>query len=92
MKQGSGYIGSPALQTSVANQEIIPPKPNNWVLGYQLYKFSFINTEACTIIINGGDPIYLRANQGFAIDQNDKKITSFKIVEDNVTYNYIAAY
>jgi len=35
-----GYIGSPDLQTSEANQEVIPN-------GKTCYKFSFVNHNTC---------------------------------------------
>ena len=90
--QGSGYIGSSALETSVANAEIIPSAPAIWTQGYKIYKFAFYNTEACSIKINNGDAIYLRAGQGISIDQNDKMIENFCICENNIHYNYIAGY
>ena len=91
MQKGGGYIGSSAIQTSVANQEIIPI-PVGWTLGYYLYKFSLYNDQACTISINGGNPIYLRAGQGLSIDQGDKEITSLKFGESNITYTFIGAF
>ena len=94
MRIGSGYIGSASLETSVANVEIIPTPPSSlgWTINYKLYKFSFINTQACTIKINNGDPIFLQANQGLNIDQNDKEITSLKVCENNVNFSWVGAF
>ena len=94
MRIGSGYLGSSSLETSVANAEIIPTPPSSlkWTIGYKLYKFSFINTQACTVKINNDNIIYLQANQGLNIDQNDKEITNFCICEDNVNYTWVGAF
>jgi hypothetical protein len=89
---GSGYIGSLSVQVSTANQEIIPSPPSHWSTKYKLYKFSFYNEQNCTVKINGGSPIFLRANQGFNIDLHDAPIYSFVIVEPNISYNWIGAY
>ena len=94
MQYGSGYIGSSALMVSVANAEIIPgiPVGSGWTQGYKCYKLALYNTEACTIKINNGDAIYLRAGQGISIDQNDKMIENLCICENNIHYNWIAGY
>jgi hypothetical protein len=86
---GRGYIGSNSLQTSTANQEIIPSIP----IQYNLYKFQFQNDEDCSIFINkSAAPLFLRAGQGFEMDKNDAPIYSFKIVEADITFNWIGAY
>lgn len=82
---GAGFCGAPSLQTSVLGKEIVPA-------GKRFYKFSFINDQDCTIKINGGDPIFLRAAQGFDSGKVDVLIRSFVIVEASVTYNFIGAY
>lgn len=92
MKIGRGYIGSSNLQTSTANQEIIPSPPSHWTLGYNCYKLSFFNSQDCTVKINNLDPIYLQANQGFEMDKEDSPITSFVIIESGVGFNWIGAY
>lgn len=86
----AGYKGSDNLQTSIANQEIIPNAPEGWTINYSFYKFQFLNDQNCHIIINGEDPIFIRANQGFAMNNIDKdsKITSFQVVENNITFNW----
>lgn len=65
MQIGSGYIGSPILEKSESNQEVIPSPPATWTIKYSFYKFSFSNDQECHVSINGGDPIYLRPGQGF---------------------------
>ena len=94
MFKGNGYLGSSSPQVSKANQELIPAPPSNkgWTYGYKLYKFSFNNEEDVTIIINGDARIYLKAGQGFEIDQGDAPISSFVIVEPSKNYNWIGAY
>lgn len=76
---GTVIKGSPSLQTSVANQEIVPT-------GVTLYNFNLMNDQICNISINGSDYIYVRANQGIIID----KITSCKIQQNGVTFNWIS--
>ena len=92
MVQGSGYLGSSALETSVAGQEILPSPPAIWTNVYKFYKFSFINNSDCTVIINSGSPIFLRAYQGMNVSQNDKEISSFKIVENGIKFSWMGAY
>jgi hypothetical protein len=92
MQEGNGYFGSSALETSVANAELIPTKPADWTQGYSVKKLSFMNNSDCTLIINGGDPIFIRGYQGFSTDYNDKYITSLKIGENGVVYNIVCAY
>lgn len=77
--QGNGYLGTSKIEVSIANQEVIPTKPTNWTNGYRLYKFSFLNKQSCTIIINHETEIYLEANQGFEMDVYDRPIMSFVI-------------
>lgn len=90
---GQGYIGSDSLKTSVAGAEIIPNVPSNWTGKYNLYKFSFDNAEQpCSVKINGGNQIYLKAGQGFEIQKEDAPIWSFVIVEAGIKYNFIGAF
>jgi hypothetical protein len=96
MRIGNGFIGSSDLQTtSSANTEIIPTPPSNlnWTVGYNVYKLSFMNYSSdCHVIINGGNPIFLKANQGFEMDEDDAPITSFKVVESGTQYSFIGAF
>jgi hypothetical protein len=92
MPLGIGYLGSSSLQISVANAEILPSSPSNWTTPYNFYKFSFKNDQDCHIIINGGNQIFIRANQGFEMNEIDDTITSFKIVESGITFNWIGTY
>ncbi len=82
MQVGIKFIGSSVLQTSTANEEIIPDKTI-------LYKFSFMNDQDCTVKINKGSPIFLRSGQGFSMNEIDAFISSFVIVEPNITFNWI---
>lgn len=93
MRIGSGYKGSPNLQTSVSNQEIIPDKPADWTMGYMFYRFSFYNDQECHILINNDtEAKYLRAGQGFESTSEDTPIFSFKIIENSITYNWFGAF
>ena len=90
---GSAYMGSSGILTSVANAEIIPSPPSHWSGKYYFYKFTFMNDQECKIIINDSNmQIYLRAGQGFEMNEVDASIHSFKIVESGVTYNWMGAY
>lgn len=88
MRIGSGFIGSASLETSVANKEIVPSSPQN----LELYKFTLVNDQDCTVLINNKDRLFLRAKQGIASDGVDTTIHSFKIEQDGVTYNWAGAY
>ncbi len=88
-RYGSNYIGSSDPTTSTSNQEVIPTKPENWSRGYNLYRFSFQNDQDCHVKINGGDQIYLRANQGFNSSEVDAPINSFVVVESGIVYNWL---
>jgi len=91
-RYGSHYLGSPNPTTSNTNQEVIPPHPKGWNKGYNFYRFSFINDQDCHVKINGGDEIYLRANQGFNSTEIDAPIWSFVISEEGIVFNFVAAY
>jgi hypothetical protein len=89
----NGYVGSSNLQTSVANQEIISLPPVTWYYKtYLFYKFEFFNDQDCHIIINNTTPIFVRALQGFSSCTPDNGISSFKIVEDGITFNWVGEY
>lgn len=83
------FKGSADLQTSTANQEIIPTSPADWTIGYQFSKFSFVNDQDCHVKINGGDSIFVRANQGIEHDNEKDPIKSFVIVESAITFNWV---
>lgn len=80
---GNGFKGSPSLQTSVANAEILPA-------GYSFYKFNFNARTDCTIIING-EEIYVDAGI-FKTNETDAPITSFKIKEDGLFFTWCGVY
>lgn len=75
---GTVIIGSSAILTSVADQEILP-------VGVDAYDFELMNDQICTISINGGDLISLRASQGISL----KVVNSAKIHENGITFNWI---
>ena len=80
---GTKVLGSTVIQTSVADQEIIPTSatPDKIVL----VNFELMNDQLCTIAVNGGTPIYLRALQGIHVDVAN----SIKIHEAGITFNWI---
>ena len=75
--------------TSTANQELLPNKPASWSHGYKLIRFSFDNDQDCSVVVNGQVTIFLKAGQGFEIGEGDIPITSFKIVQAGITFNWI---
>ncbi|HHY96780.1 MAG TPA: hypothetical protein GYA04_01965 [Acholeplasma sp.] len=89
---GSGYIGSEEIKTSQANEEVVPAAPANWTIPYMFYKFELYNEQECTVIINGKATIFLRAEQGWKTDCTDVPISSFVIVEPNISYNWVGCY
>lgn len=89
----NSYLGSKKVEeSSSTNHEVIPNSPENWTRGFELYKFSFINSQDCTVIINDETEIFLLAEQGFNVERGDKKITSFKIKESGIKYVWVGAY
>jgi len=93
---GAGYFGSQEVLSSTPNQDLIQQhKPADYssTVTFAAYKFSFVNTSACTVLINDSvTPIYIASAQGFQIEEVDVPIYSFKIVEAGIAYNYIGAY
>jgi len=89
----ANIIGSTQKQTSVANAEIIPSPPQTWVnVTYSFKEFELLNDQDCTLIVDGGNEIFLRANQGFKYFSEHKPIKSVKIKEAGITFNWIAVY
>lgn len=75
--KGTNFVGAATLLTSTANVE---------VLSRVVYNFQLMNDQVCTVKINNGAPIYLRALQGIEIPV----AYSVVIVEAGITYNWIA--
>lgn len=90
--RGRGYLGSKKIESSVANENIIPEPPESWSMKYLLVKFSLMNYEACTIRINEETEVFLGAGQGFNTDRDDSKIYSIEILESGIDYNWVGAY
>lgn len=89
---GIGYIGTSQLMTSTSNLELVPSPSASWNVGYKLYRFSFLNDQDCTVIVNGVTTLFIRASQGFEINEPDAPITSFVIVTAGINYNFVAGY
>mgnify|MGYP007112383697 CR=1 FL=1 len=86
---GIGYIGTSKIETSTGNQEIVANlKPESWT-SFRLYSFTFKNYSPCTVIINGGNPIFLDTGEGFITSYIDAPITSFIIVEAGIQYKFV---
>lgn len=93
VRVGIGYLGTSQLMVSTANLELVPSTtPTGWNMGYKLYRFSFLNDQDCTVIVNGVTTLFIRASQGFEINEPDAPITSFVIVTAGINYNFVAGY
>lgn len=92
--RGSGYMGTSKIEnTTIENTELVPIEPKITPYGRCVfYKMSFMNYQDCRISINNGTPIFLKAEQGFSSDRGDALISSFKILESNIEYQFISAY
>lgn len=89
----NGYLGSPAVLTSISNQEVVPLCPENWTRDrYLMLEFSFINYNPCKIRINNGETIYLDSEQGFESKIGKPKIESFVIVESGTKFSWLGVY
>lgn len=84
MQIGRKFYGSPSIQISKENQEIVPEK-------IAFYKFSFEPFSDCTVRINGSDPILVRQARGFAMNEVDPSISSFVIVEAGIEFDWTGA-
>ena len=71
-------IGSPSLETSVANAEIIPTNA-------RIINFELLNDQVCTISIDNQTPVYVRAGKGVSINV----VNSCKIIEAGITFSWI---
>lgn len=86
--------GSTELETSVAEQEIIPDATtveinptdgNYWTIGYKFKVFSLYNVQACSISINGGEYLYKPAGVGVNLSR-EIIVTSCKIKENGISF------
>lgn len=73
---------------SVANQEIVAIEQ----IKRKYYEFHFVNTQDCSVIVNGSNPIPCPAGAGFIADSNDAKVITFKIVESNIDFTWRGKY
>lgn len=83
------YHGSPSWETSLANKDLLQDFtiPNmNSVASKTAWRFEFYVKTDCTVSINGSSPIFL--SSGDELELFD--IWSFKILESDVVYRYIA--
>jgi hypothetical protein len=106
-KLTGGYDGSPSIQTSTANLEIIPqpisipglipsyksPYANSHNVNRTcFYEFSFYNTQACHVKVNGENVIYLAAGENWAIDSTNTMIWSFIVIDSGINYTWVCSY
>lgn len=82
MQIGGKFYGSPSLQTSTENQELVPERT-------AFYKFSFSPKSNCTVMINDSEPILIESELGFNMNQVDAYISSFIIVDSGIEYSWI---
>lgn len=87
MNRGIGYDGN--IGTSTANQELVINR-NGWT-DFGFYEFSFLNSQDCTVKINGNS-IPLSVDQGVQIDADDAPIKSFIIVQSGIDYKWFGRY
>lgn len=83
---GSGYFGSTAIQTSVANQELLP----EIVQTRGAYKLTIQFAEPVNILVNNKYELYV--NSVFEITEIDLPINSLKILSGGIDFNFICAY
>ncbi|GED16740.1 hypothetical protein [Aneurinibacillus migulanus] len=76
------YHGSQAVETSVANQELVPA-------GYQFTKMSLEVDQDCHVRVNG-QSLFIRAGRVFNTEPTDPAITSFVVVDEGITFTWIA--
>ncbi|MFI2856792.1 hypothetical protein ACH6EH_06600 [Paenibacillus sp. JSM ZJ436] len=87
-----GYVGSPNIFVSTANQELVTKHPT-WSYPYAFREFSFLNYADCHVKINGSsDPIFLKAEQGFSMSLGLIPVKSFIVVESGIECQFIGAY
>jgi len=79
----SNFVGSSSSSISTTNQELVEN-------GVAYLCFDFYNKQDCIVQINKSENIFLFAGQGFKFSSNLDYIFSFKIVTDNVVFNFIA--
>jgi|GEM_PF-1370041 len=107
-KLTGGYDGSPSILTSTASLEIIPqpisvvgtavptfksPYLNSIHVNKTcFYEFSFYNTQACHVKINGENLVYLAAGENWAIDETNTMIWSFIIIDSGINYTWVCSY
>jgi len=86
----SVFQGSENILVSTENQDILMG-----AIQKPFGSFSFVNTEICHIKVNGGNPIYLAAGQGFDYEhnatlyRNPPLVSSLVIVEADINYQWI---
>lgn len=89
---GNDFLGSDKIETSTANQEIVPSPDASWTDGYSFYKFLMINYTDAVILVNGKTKLFIPAFEGFVTDMYDPVIHSFVIVNAGVKYRWVGAY
>ena len=94
-KYMGGYAGSSNVLTSTANQELVPstlyPGTCHSQKNY-FCEFYFYNNADCHIKVNGSGSIYLKAGQNFEMDETNPMISSFIIVDANVSFSWVGVF
>ncbi len=86
---GNRYMGTAKIETTEKeNTEILSLRNDKWTYDYVFTHFYFDNKDECRVKINGSEPIYLEAGDGFQTDYYNTPIHSFIIVESGVSYKW----
>lgn len=89
MKLKKNYFGTDKIEkTTKENTEILRFKKEDWTFNYSFGHFYFDNKDDCTVIINGGLPIFLEAGDSWQTDNTNTAIESFIVVESGVSYKW----
>ena len=90
----ANYIGSQKIETSKAGENILEllewDKEKYEPLRFK--RFAFMSLDDCTIQVNDGTDIFLRANQGFFHEDQKEYLESVVIKEDGIEFQMIGAY
>lgn len=89
MSKLNKFLGSPQIETSQAGKEIVP-LPQDGDSPYSFVEFSIMVESDCTVSINDSSPIFLRAGV-MDIAKHHADIYSFKILDNGIKYNWMAA-
>ncbi|KIV50857.1 hypothetical protein AM501_02950 [Aneurinibacillus migulanus] len=76
------FYGSEEVETSVANQELVPA-------GCEFRKLSFEADQDCQVRVNGKQ-LFIRAGRVLNIEPSDPSVGSFIVVNAGITFTWVA--